>query len=112
MAIKIKIKKGDTVRVIAGSQKGAEGTVLSITKENNKAIVEGINLVKKHNKPNAQNPQGGITEKEASIDISNYQYLPLMEKQLVWVTEWKTEAKYVSLKKPMKSSNYELYTKT
>ena len=71
MAIKIKIKKGDTVRVIAGSQKGAEGTVLSITKENNKAIVEGINLVKKHNKPNAQNPQGGITEKEASIDISN-----------------------------------------
>ena len=75
MVIKIKIKKGDTVRVIAGSQKGAEGTVLSITKENNKAIVEGINLVKKHNKPNAQNPQGGITEKEASIDISNLSVL-------------------------------------
>ena len=75
MAIKIKIKKGDTVRVIAGSQKGAEGTVFSITKENNKAIVEGINLVKKHNKPNAQNPQGGISEKEAPIDISNLSLL-------------------------------------
>ena len=71
MAIKIKIKKGDTVRVIAGSQKGSEGNVLSIAKENNKAIVEGLNLVKKHNKPNAQNPQGGITEIEAPIDISN-----------------------------------------
>ena len=71
MAFKIKIKKGDTVRVIAGSQKGAEGTVISISMENNKAIVEGVNLVKKHNKPSTQNPQGGITEKEAPIHISN-----------------------------------------
>jgi large subunit ribosomal protein L24 len=75
MAIKIKINKGDTVRIIAGSQKGTEGSVLSINKENNKAIVEGVNLVKKHNKPNAQNPQGGITEKEAPIDISNLSLL-------------------------------------
>ena len=75
MAIKIKIKKGDTVRIIAGSQKGAEGSVLSINKENKNAIVEGVNLVKKHNKPNAQNPQGGITEKEAPIDISNLSLL-------------------------------------
>ena len=75
MATKIKINKGDTVRIIAGSQKGAEGSVLSINKENNKAIVEGVNLVKKHNKPNAQNPQGGITEKEAPIDISNLSLL-------------------------------------
>jgi len=75
MAIKIKIKKGDTVRVITGSQKGAEGAVLSISKEKNKAIVEGVNLVKKHNKPSAQNPQGGITEKEAPIDISNLSLL-------------------------------------
>jgi len=71
MATKIKIRKGDTVRVITGSQKGSEGQVLSIFKEKNKALVEGVNLVKKHNKPNAQNPQGGITEKEAPIDISN-----------------------------------------
>lgn len=71
MAKKIKIKKGDTVRVIAGSNKGSEGQVLNILKEDNKAIVEGVNLVKKHNKPSAQNPQGGISEKEAPIDISN-----------------------------------------
>ena len=77
MATKIKINKGDTVRIIAGSQKGTEGSVLSINKANNKAIVEGVNLVKKHNKPNAQNPQGGITEKEAPIDISNLSLLTL-----------------------------------
>ncbi|MGA0273407.1 MAG: 50S ribosomal protein L24 [Flavobacteriaceae bacterium] len=71
MAVKIKIKKGDTVRVIAGSNKGAEGSVLSISRETNKAVVEGVNVVKKHNKPNAQNPQGGITEKEALIHLSN-----------------------------------------
>ena len=75
MAVKIKIKKGDTVRVITGSHKGAEGEVLRISKEDNKAVVEGVNLVKKHNKPNAQNPQGGITEKEAPIHISNLSLL-------------------------------------
>jgi len=75
MAAKIKIKKGDTVRVITGSHKGTEGTVLSVSRETNKAIVEGVNLVKKHNKPNAQNPQGGITEKEAPIHISNLSLL-------------------------------------
>jgi large subunit ribosomal protein L24 len=75
MAVKIKIKKGETVRVITGSNKGTEGTVLSISRENNKAIVEGVNFVKKHNKPNAQNPQGGISEKEAPIDISNLSLL-------------------------------------
>jgi len=75
MATKIKIKKADTVRVIAGSNKGTEGSVLSVSRETNKAIVEGVNLVKKHNKPNAQNPQGGITEKEAPIDISNLSLL-------------------------------------
>jgi len=75
MATKIKIKKGDNVRVIVGSYKGTEGNVLSVSRETNKAIVEGVNLVKKHNKPNAQNPQGGITEKEAPIDISNLSLL-------------------------------------
>ena len=71
MAIKIKIKKGDKVRVISGSNKGSEGEVISVNKEANKAIVEGVNVVKKHNKPSAQSPQGGISEKEAPIDISN-----------------------------------------
>ena len=75
MAIKLKIKKGDTVRVITGSHKGTEGTVLSVSRETNKAIVEGVNLVKKHNKPNAQNQQGGITEKEAPIHVSNLSLL-------------------------------------
>ena len=75
MAIKLKIKKGDTVRVITGSHKGTEGTVLSVSRETNKAILEGVNLVKKHNKPNAQNPQGGITEKEAPIHVSNLSLL-------------------------------------
>ena len=67
----IKIKKGDKVRVISGSNKGSEGEIISIKKGTNKAIVEGVNIVKKHNKPSAQSPQGGISEKEAPIDISN-----------------------------------------
>ena len=68
---KLKIKSGDTVKVIAGDHKGSEGKVLKVLKDKNRAIVEGVNLVKKHTKPSAQNPQGGITEKEASIHISN-----------------------------------------
>ena len=68
---KFKLKSGDTVRVIAGDHKGSEGKVLSVFSDKNKAIVEGVNLMKKHMKPNAQNPQGGIVEKEAAIQISN-----------------------------------------
>lgn len=69
--MKIRIKSGDTVQVIAGDHKGSEGKVLRILREKNKAIVEGVNTVKKHEKPSAQNPQGGIVEKEAPIHISN-----------------------------------------
>ncbi|MEL1240058.1 50S ribosomal protein L24 [Flavobacterium flavipallidum] len=69
--IKLKIKSGDIVRVIAGDHKGAEGKVLSVDREKNKAIVEGVNLVSKHTKPSAKNPQGGIVKKEAPIQISN-----------------------------------------
>ena len=72
---KIKIKTGDKVRVIAGAHKGAEGEVRQVIREDNKAIVEGVNLVKKHAKPSAQNPQGGIQEKEAPIQISNLSLL-------------------------------------
>ena len=68
---KIKIKKGDKVRVIAGSNKGSEGVVAKVLREKNKAIVEGVNLVKKHPKPSAENPQGGIQEMEAPMQISN-----------------------------------------
>ena len=72
---KLKIKSGDTVKVIAGDHKGSEGKVLKVLKDKNKAIVEGVNMVKKHTKPSAQNPQGGIVEKEASIHISNLSLL-------------------------------------
>ena len=69
--IKLKIKSGDTVKVIAGDHKGAEGKVLKVDREKNKAIIEGINMVSKHTKPSAKNPQGGIVKKEAPIHISN-----------------------------------------
>lgn len=69
--IKLKIKSGDTVRVIAGDHKGSEGKVLNVDREKNKAIVEGVNEVSKHEKPSAKNPQGGIVKKEAFIHISN-----------------------------------------
>ena len=72
---KLKIKSGDTVKVVAGDHKGSEGKVLTVLIEKNKAIVEGVNMVKKHTKPSAQNPQGGIIEKEAPIHISNLSLL-------------------------------------
>ena len=68
---KLKIKTGDNVQVIAGDHKGAEGKGLKVLREKNKAIVEGVNMVKKHEKPSASNPQGGIVEREAAIHISN-----------------------------------------
>ena len=70
---KLHIKKGDTVYVNAGNDKGKTGKVLEILTAKNRAVVEGINMVKKHTKPNAQNPQGGIVEQEAGIHISNLQ---------------------------------------
>ncbi len=69
--IKLKIKSGDTVKVIAGDHKNSEGKVLKVDREKNKAIVEGVNQVSKHEKPSAKNPQGGIVKKEAFIHISN-----------------------------------------
>ena len=72
---KLKIKTGDTVRVIAGDHKGSEGKIVKVLIEKNKVIVEGVNMVKKHMKPSAQSPQGGIVEKEASIQISNLSLL-------------------------------------
>lgn len=69
--MKLKIKTGDNVRIIAGDHKGVEGKVVSIDREKNKAIVEGANMVSKHEKPSAKNPQGGIVKKESLIHISN-----------------------------------------
>jgi large subunit ribosomal protein L24 len=69
--IKIKIKSGDTVKIIAGDHKGTTGKVTKVLREANKAIVEGVNMVSRHTKPSAKNPQGGIVKKEAPIHISN-----------------------------------------
>ncbi len=68
---KLKIKSGDTVVVNAGDHKGSEGRVMRVILEKNKAIVEGVNMVSKHEKPSTNNPQGGIVKKEAPIHISN-----------------------------------------
>ena len=69
--IKLKVKTGDTVKVIAGDHKGTTGKITRVYREKNKAIVEGVNMVSKHTKPSAKNPQGGIVKKEAAIHISN-----------------------------------------
>ena len=68
---KIHIRKGDNVMIISGNAKGQQGKVLVVEKEKQMAIVEGVNLVHKHTKPNAENPQGGIIKKEAPVHISN-----------------------------------------
>ncbi|MBI1287522.1 MAG: 50S ribosomal protein L24 [Flavobacteriales bacterium] len=68
---KFHIKKDDTVKVMTGESKGLEGKVLEVFPSKNKALVEGANIVKRHTKPNAANPNGGIVEKEAPIHISN-----------------------------------------
>lgn len=68
---KLKIKKGDTVKVIAGESKGQQGKVLEVMLAARKVLVERVNLVSKHTKPNAKNTQGGIVKQEAAIHISN-----------------------------------------
>ena len=67
----VRIKKGDTVKVIAGKDKDKEGKVLSVNAKNHTALVEGVNIVTKHAKPSATNPQGGILHQESPIDVSN-----------------------------------------
>ena len=68
---KLHIRKGDIVKVIAGDSKGSQGRVLEVLLTKRRVLVEGVNLVSKHTKPNAKNTQGGIVKKEASIDLSN-----------------------------------------
>ena len=71
----LKIKKGDTVKVIAGKDNGKEGKVVSGDPKNGKVVVEGVNVVKKHTKPSMANQDGGIITKEAPIDASNVMYV-------------------------------------
>lgn len=67
----MRVKKGDTVVVIAGKDKGKKGTIVKVMPKTDRVLVEGVNMITKHQKPSAMNPQGGIVNKEASIHISN-----------------------------------------
>jgi large subunit ribosomal protein L24 len=71
MQKKIHIKKGDQVMVITGESKGQKGRVLEVDRDKNRALVDGVNMVSKHTKPNTKAPQGGIIKKEAPVHISN-----------------------------------------
>ena len=71
MQKKLHIKKGDTVVVITGESKEQRGRVLEVNRKTQRALVEGVNIISKHTKPDAQNPQGGIMKKEAPVHISN-----------------------------------------
>lgn len=71
----MKLKTGDKVVVIAGKDKGKEGKIVAVDKKNNRVLVEGVNMVSKHTKPNMQNQQGGIIKKENYIHVSNVMYL-------------------------------------
>ena len=68
---KLKLKTGDTVKVISGDHKGEEGKIVEVFIAKKRAIVEGVNMISKHTKPSAENPQGGIIKKEAPVHISN-----------------------------------------
>lgn len=70
-ATKLHVRRGDTVMVIAGDEKGKTGKITSVNREKQRVIVEGLNLVKKSVKPSAENPQGGFVQTEASIHVSN-----------------------------------------
>lgn len=71
----LKLKSGDKVVVTTGKDKGKEGKILSVDKKNNRVLVEGVNMISKHTKPNAKDQQGGIVKKEAFIHASNVMYL-------------------------------------
>ena len=85
---KLKLKTGDTVQVISGDHKGEQGKIVKVLTDKNRAIVEGVNMVSKHTKPSAKNPQGGIVKKEASLHISN---LMIVEKGTTTRVGFRTE---------------------
>ena len=78
---KFHIKKGDFVKVISGESRGKEGKILEIIVKKNRAIVEGVNMIKKHTKPNTAYPEGGIIEQEASVHISNLMLIDPVSKK-------------------------------
>ena len=97
----LKIKKGDTVKVIAGKDKDKEGKVIAVNQKTGKVIVEGVNMLTKHTKPSAQNQEGGIVRQEGPIDISNVMYV---HKELLQelVSRWMETKKYVTLNQQAK----------
>jgi ribosomal protein L24, bacterial/organelle len=106
----MKIKVGDNVRVITGSNKGKEGKVLSILKKDNRVVVDGVNIVKKHIKPNRTNESGGILEVEAPIHISNVKVLSKETKKEV-KKETKKESKPSVKEKKVSSKKTEKESK-
>src|SRR5690554_2912860 len=90
MMTKLKIKSGDLVKVIAGDHKGTEGKIARVFPDKNTVIIAGVNMVSKHTKPSAQNPQGGIVKKEAPIHVSNVALVDSKTKQTTKVG-FKTE---------------------
>ena len=99
-ATKLHVKTGDLVKVISGDEKGKTGKVTSVNPSASKVIVEGLNLVTKHSKPSANNPQGGISKKEAAIHASN-----------VLLVEGKNEVATRTGKRLNKSGKLERYSK-
>ena len=97
----MKIKKGDTVKVIAGKDKDKEGKVLAV--KDGKVLVEGVNMVTKHTKPSAANQQGGIVNKEAPIDASNVM-LVVKAKLPALASRWKATRRFVLRRQPAKLS--------
>lgn len=97
----MKIKVGDNVRVITGSNKGKEGKVLNVLRKDNRVVVDGVNIVKKHVKPNRTNESGGILEVEAPIHISNVKVLTKEAKKEV---KKEVKEKKASKKKDEKES--------
>ena len=101
----MKVKVGDKVRILAGKDKGKEGTVTTTLKKKDKVVVSGINIIKKHVKPNAQNEVGGIVSIEAPIHVSNVKVIDNAKAtKTAKVVEKKTTAKPAAKKAPAKKT--------
>lgn len=96
MSQKLHVRTGDTVVVIAGKEKGKQGKIKACEPKKNRVVVEGVNMVKRHTKPSQANPQGGIIEKEAPINVSNVMILdPESKKPTRIRKEKQADASYV-----------------
>ena len=108
---KINIKKGDTVVVIAGEDKGKTGRVLAVLRDKDRAIVEGVNIVTKATKPSAQYPQGGLVKKEAPIHISNINLADPKSGKPTRIGVKRENGKVIRIaKNPIRKSNNEHHT--